>query len=459
MQKESAPIIEAQKVFYRSGITRSIPERKKRLRIFQHTIHTHEKEILKALNEDLGKSDFESYTSEVIFVHKEIRLQLRHVKRWSAPQRVSGSWINFPSSDYLVAEPFGSILIISPWNYPFQLALTPLVGAVAAGNTVVLKPSESAPKTGAIVAKVIKEAFPKEWVTVVEGGAAVAQELLELSWDYIFYTGSTTVGKLVAQVAAKNLIPTTLELGGKSPCIVEDSAPLKSTAKRIVWGKFLNCGQTCIAPDYILVPPHKKEALMTALKKEIIHAFGENPAKSKDYGRIINKIHIERLKENIKNQDVFYGGDFEEEQRYAGPTIVDSPSLNSQLMTEEVFGPILPVLTYKNKEELEQIINGLDKPLALYVFSKNKNFIRYCQNQFNFGGGVVNDTLLHFTNDRLPFGGIGASGMGAYHGSFSFKTFTHLKPIVKKGFWFDFPQRYAPYPKLNIFLKWILKRI
>ena len=323
MQKESAPIIEAQKVFYRSGMTMSITERKKRLRRFKFTIHTHEKAILKALNEDLGKSDFESYTSEVLFVLKEIRLQSRHLKRWSTPQRVSGSWINFPSRDYLVPEPFGSILMISPWNYPFQLALTPLVGAVAAGNTVVLKPSESAPKTGAIVAQIIEEAFPKEWVTVVEGGAAVAQELLELSWDYIFYTGSTTVGKLVAQVAAKNLIPTTLELGGKSPCIVEDSAPLKSTAKRIVWGKFLNCGQTCIAPDYVLVSPHKKEALMTALKKEIIHAFGENPAKSKDYGRIINEIHIERLKENLKNQNIFYGGYFEEKQRYAGPTLVD----------------------------------------------------------------------------------------------------------------------------------------
>lgn len=459
MQKESAPIIDAQKVFYRSGRTRSIAERKKRLRRFQRTIHTHEKAILKALNEDLGKSEFESYTSELMFLQKEIRLQLRHLKRWSTPQRVTGSWINFPSRDYLVAEPFGSILIISPWNYPLQLALTPLVGAVAAGNTVVLKPSESAPKTGAIVAQIIEETFPKEWVTVVEGGAAVAQELLEFSWDYIFYTGSTTVGKLVAKAAAKHLTPTTLELGGKSPCIVEDSAPLKSTAKRIVWGKFLNCGQTCIAPDYVLVSPHKKEALMNALKNEIIHAFGENPAKSKDYGRIINEIHIERLKKSLKNQNVFYGGHFEEDQRYAEPTIVDSPSLDSQLMTEEIFGPILPVLTYKNSEELEQIITGLDKPLAFYVFSKNKKFIRYCHNQFAFGGGVVNDTLLHFTNDRLPFGGIGASGMGSYHGSFSFKTFTHLKPIVKKGFWFDLPQRYAPYPKLNVSLKWLLKRI
>ena len=363
----------------------------------------------------------------MLFVLKEIRLQSRHLKRWSTPQRVSGSWINFPSRDYLVSEPFGSILMISPWNYPFQLALTPLVGAVAAGNTVVLKPSESAPKTGAIVAQIIEEAFPKEWVTVVEGGPAVAQELLEFSWDYIFYTGSTTVGKLIAQVAAKNLTPTTLELGGKSPCIVEDSAPLKSTAKRIVWGKFLNCGQTCIAPDYVLVSPHKKEALMTALKKEIIHAFGENPAKSKDYGRIINEIHIRRLKENLKNQNVFYGGYFEEKQRYAEPTIVDSPSLDSQLMTEEIFGPIASVIKVKNYDEALNIANDTEFGLSAGIVTNSLKHATHFKRHSQSGIAQVNLPTAG-VDYHVPFGGTKSSSYGAREqGQYAKEFYTTVK--------------------------------
>jgi len=459
LQTAIAPIKEAQSAFFQAGHTRSLQERKKYLKAFDRSIKANESQIFEALTADLGKTAFESFTSEVMLVQKEIRMQLKHLKRWAAPQRVPGSWVNFPSRDYLLPEPYGQVLMISPWNYPFQLALTPLVGAVAAGNTVVLKPSELAPKTSTIVNHIISESFPKEWVTVLEGGVAEAQALLAQAWDYIFYTGSTHVGKIIAQAAAQNLTPTTLELGGKSPCIVHESAPLQTTAKRIVWGKFLNCGQTCIAPDYVLVPPQQKQALLAALQTEIRKAFGQEAANSKDYGRIINESHLNRLQGYLKNQKVVYGGQTETSTRFMEPTLVDSPALDSPIMKEEIFGPILPVLTYANRTELEQIIFGLDKPLAFYVFSKNNKFIRYCETRFSFGGGVVNDTLLHFTNDNLPFGGVGASGMGAYHGAFSFSTFTHVKPIVKKGFWFDLPQRYAPYPKLSNLLKWLLKKI
>jgi len=459
LQTNLAPIKEAQQAFFRANKTQNLAVRKATLKAFGRAIAVYEKEIFEALHGDLGKSPFESYTSEIMLVQKEIRTQIKHLKRWASPQRVPGSWANFPSKDYLLPEPFGNVLMISPWNYPFQLALTPLVGAVAAGNTVVLKPSEAAPKTNAVIQKIITKVFPKEWVTVVEGDAQVAQGLLQLSWDYIFYTGSTRVGKIVAHAAAVHLTPTTLELGGKSPCIVDDSAPLQATAKRIVWGKFLNCGQTCIAPDYVLVPPQRKEALLKALQKEIEKAFGSNAATSKDYGKIIHPQHLKKLEDQLQGQKVVFGGKTNVQQLFMEPTLVDNPPLDSTLMTEEIFGPILPVVPYENKQVLENIILGIDKPLAFYVFSKNRKFVRYCLQRFSFGGGVVNDTLLHFTNDKLPFGGVGASGMGAYHGAFSFETFTHLKPVVKKGFWFDIPQRYAPYPKLNATLKWLLKKL
>ena len=459
MQTNFAPIKEEQASFFHAGHTRAINARKEKLNAFCRAIAVHEKEIFEALQGDLGKSPFESFTSEIMLVQKEIQTQIKHLRQWASPQRVPGSWANFPSRDYLLPEPFGNVLMISPWNYPFQLALTPLVGAVAAGNTVVLKPSEAAPKTNAVIQKIITKVFPKEWVTVVEGDAQVAHGLLQLPWDYIFYTGSTRVGKIVAQAAAVHLTPTTLELGGKSPCIVDDTAPLHATAKRIVWGKFLNCGQTCIAPDYVLVPPYKKEALISALQKEIEKAFGSDAATSKDYGKIIHAQHLKKLNDQLKGETVVYGGRSDAEQLFMEPTLVDSPTLDSSLMTEEIFGPILPIVPYENKQTLENIIFGIDKPLAFYVFSKNKKFVRYCLQRFSFGGGVVNDTLLHFTNDKLPFGGVGASGMGAYHGAFSFETFTHLKPVVKKGFWFDIPQRYAPYPKLNATLKWLLKKL
>lgn len=459
MQSNVAPIRDEHSAFFHAGHSRAIKARKDKLNAFGRAITAYEQDIFEALKGDLGKTPFESFTSEVMLVQKEIRTQIKHLKQWAAPQRVPGSWVNFPSRDFLLPEPFGNVLMISPWNYPFQLALTPLVGAVAAGNTVVLKPSEAAPKTSAVIQKIISKVFPKEWVAVLEGDAKVAQDLLQLKWDYIFYTGSTHVGKIVAQAAAQHLTPTTLELGGKSPCILDNSAPLKASAKRIVWGKFLNCGQTCIAPDYVLVPAERKEALLEALQSEIVKAFGHDARLSKDYGRIINTFHLDRLQDNLKNQKIVYGGNTEISSGYMEPTLVDSPALDSRLMKEEIFGPILPVLTYADSTELEHIIFGLDKPLAFYIFSQKKKFIRYCLQRFSFGGGVVNDTILHFTNDKLPFGGVGGSGMGAYHGAFSFSTFTHLKPIVKKGFWFDLPQRYAPYPKLSKLLKWLLKKL
>ena len=390
---------------------------------------------------------------------QDLKRTINNINKWAKPKRVFPSLLNFPSSDYLYSEPYGTVLIIAPWNYPYQLALAPLIGAVAAGNTVVLKPSELTPNTSALLTKIIKNVFPPEFVAVVEGGVDTSTKLLDQVWDYIFFTGSVGVGKIVAKAAAPNLTPITLELGGKNPCIIDKTANIELTVKRIVWGKFINAGQTCIAPDYILIDASIKNKFYEVLKDELITIYSKNPEKSSDFARIINKKNFNRLSEMLTNENCIIGGQTNAEDLYISPTIIDEPSLNSKVMEDEIFGPILPVISFKNLNEVHKIINRYPKPLSLYVFSTNTTQAKKLIKEFSFGGGCINDTVVHFANHKLPFGGVGNSGIGAYHGKYTFDTFSHKKAIVKKANWLDIPLRYAPYTgklkKLKSLLKWL----
>lgn len=450
---------EAHYQFFKAHKKQSLKVRIDHLKKLKKVLNEKEQDIFNALDRDLKKPVFESFTSELLMVQKEIDAFIKNLKEWAAPKRVSGSLLNFPSQDFLLSEPYGTVLMISPWNYPFQLTMVPLVGAVGAGNTVVLKPSESAPHTSKVLIDILSAVFPYDWVSVVEGDAQVAQALLKERWDYIFYTGSTQVGKIVAKAAAEHLTPVTLELGGKSPCVVDGTAPLQKTARRIVWGKFLNCGQTCIAPDYVLIKSEHKDALIQALIEEIEKAFGDDAQNSKDYGRIIHEKHFKKLEADLKNQKTIYGGKTVAKELFFGPTLVDQPAMDSSLIQDEIFGPILPILSYDTLEDIDEVLTELKNPLAFYVFSQNKKFINTLIQNYPFGGSVVNDVLVHFTNPKLPFGGIGNSGVGAYHGKYSFDLMSHAKPVVKRSFWFDLPQRYAPYPKSISLLQNILKHI
>lgn len=422
-----------------------------------NTVIIHENEIIQALHDDFKKPAFESVLTETSQVVLELKHVIKNMKKWAKPRRVFPSLLNFPSKDYIYKEPYGKVLIIAPWNYPFQLALYPLISAVAAGNQVVVKPSELTPKTSEIIVKIIHKVFDKNHVEVVEGGIEVSQKLLSERWDYIFFTGSVAVGKIVAKAAAKNLTPVTLELGGKNPCIIDETANLKLAAKRIVWGKFVNAGQTCIAPDYILIQKNMKKHFVNFLKEEITKAYGENPEESPDFARIINAKNWQRLVDLIEPEKVVFGGESNPKDNYISPTLVEETSLDSPIMQEEIFGPILPILTYKKESEIAAVISRFEKPLALYVFSENPGFQKRIIQNYSFGGGCVNDTIIHFANKRLPFGGVGHSGIGAYHGNLSFDTFSHQKSIVKKANWLDLPLRYAPYQDKLATIRKILK--
>lgn len=421
------------------------------------TVQKHESGIIQALYGDFKKPAFEAVATETGYIESELKSTIRNIHKWAKPNWVLPSLLNFPSTDYLYKEPYGKVLIIAPWNYPYQLALAPLIAAVAAGNQVTVKPSELTPNTSAIIAKIIAEAFDKDHVECVEGGMETSKELLAQRWDYIFFTGSVSVGKTVAKAAAENLTPVTLELGGKNPCIIEQSADLKLTAKRIVWGKFLNAGQTCIAPDYLLVHENVKAKLIDFLKTEIANAYGENPEESEDFPRIINEKNWKRQVALLKNENILFGGESNAEDFYLAPTLIDEPKPDSLVMQEEIFGPILPILGYKTEAYLEKIITQYEKPLSLYVFTENMVFAKKIITRFSFGGGCINDTVIHFANKRLPFGGVGHSGIGAYHGKRSFDLFSHQKAIVKKGNWLDIPTRYAPYKGKLTSIKRLLK--
>lgn len=452
-------IVQRQKDYFKTGKTKDVAFRKAMLVRLCSEIKEREKDIAKAMYNDFRKPEFETVMTETGIVRAELRLAIRKIHSWAKSHCIKPALINFPSTGRIFKEPYGTILLIAPWNYPFQLVFSPLIGAIAAGNTVVIKPSEHSIYTSKVVSEIISAVFDPGHVCVIEGEEEVATRLLHERWDYIFFTGSIAVGKIVAKAAAEYLTPVTLELGGKNPCIVDETAVLKMAARRIVWGKFINCGQTCIAPDYLLVHESVKNDFVELVKSEIIRTYGDNIQQSPDYARIINQRNFETLKQCIDGEKVIFGGNSDPAELYFSPTLIESPSPTSYVMKHEIFGPILPIITYKTEEELNTIISAYEKPLALYIFSNHVKFVRRIIAKHAFGGGTINDTLVHFANHHMPFGGVGLSGMGAYHGKHSFDTFTSEKGITTRYNWLDLPIRYAPYrdktKALKLFMKWM----
>ncbi len=440
-----------QKEFFLSGKTKDVSFRRNQLKALYGSLITYEKEVIEAMRKDLGKGEFEAYLTEIAVVKSEIRHAIKNVRYWARAKSLPFNINSFPSKNYLHPQPFGLSLIISPWNYPLNLLLTPLIGAIAAGNCAILKPSEYAPNVSGLVREMVNETFPPEYVNVVEGGIEPTQKLLALKFDNIFYTGSKGVGKIVMKAAAENLTPVTLELGGKSPAVVDETANLKVSARRLVWGKFLNTGQTCLAPDYILAHESIADELTKQLKHHIVKAFGRNPKDSPDYGRIVNQKHHDRLTSLFNSDEVTFGGELDRENRYISPTLIRIKNLDHALMQDEIFGPILPILTYRTETEMDEVLRSFDAPLAFYLFTNNKRKKKEYIRKYPFGGGCINDCVLQFADLNMPFGGIGKSGMGAYHGKYSFDAFSQSKAIVQKPFWLDVPVRYAPYKgKLGI---------
>ncbi|ADY29419.1 aldehyde dehydrogenase [Cellulophaga lytica] len=447
-------ILQKQQTFFKSQQTKNITYRKQALIKLKQEITKREADICDAIYADFKKPRFESMAAETQFVLAELNYVIKHLKKWARPEKVSGALLNFPSSDWLYKEPYGTVLIVAPWNYPFQLAIAPLIGAIAAGNTAVIKPSEITPNTSKIIVEIITAVFSDAYVAVVEGGVEVSKNLLAQKWDYIFFTGSTKVGKIFYKNAAEHLTPITLELGGKNPAIVDTTANIKLAAKRIVWGKFLNAGQTCIATDYILVHKDVKDKLIIALQKSIEDSYGKNIEDSSDYARTVSKNHFNNLNDLLEGQEIIFGGQTNAKDNYMAPTLVNEPSLDSKLMQGEIFGPILPIIAYTTEEDIQKYVLNYGKPLATYVFSTNRKFQQKIITKYSFGGGAINDTVIHITNKKLPFGGVGSSGIGAYHGKTSFDTFTHQKAIIKRANWLEAPLRYPPY---NLPLKLVEK--
>jgi aldehyde dehydrogenase (NAD+) len=438
-------LLQKQRVFFFSGQTHDVAYREKQLRRLQQAVKTHEEELMEAMYKDFRKPAFETYTTEVGFVEQELRLVLKHLHKWSKPRRVRETLLNFPARSYVYSQPFGVTLIIGPWNYPLQLVLNPLIGALAAGNCAIIKPSELTPATSAVIARMINSTFDASHVAAVEGGVPTTQHLLAQRFDYIFFTGSTAVGRIVMKAAAEHLTPVTLELGGKSPAIVAEDADLSLTARRIAWGKFMNAGQTCVAPDYVLVQEQVKDELIEQLRLVISQFYGKVPENSPDFARIINEKHFRRLRAYLQDGSVRVGGQTNAATRYISPTVLDQVTWTQAVMQEEIFGPILPVLTYNTlKEAIEQVNTG-EKPLALYFFSGNREQQEQVLEQAHFGGGCINDTISHLVNPNLPFGGVGESGVGSYHGQSSFDLFSNQKSVVRRGTWLDIPLRYPPY--------------
>lgn len=449
-------LLQSQDRFFASGATSSYEFRAEQLRRLRAAIQRYEAEITQALQADFRKPELETYVSEIAFLYGEIDHTLKHLRSWMKPRRVASPITLHPATSHIYHEPLGRVLIIGAWNYPLNLVLAPLLGAIAAGNCAVIKPSEVAPHTSALVARIVGEVFAREFVAVVEGGPEVSQALLKLRWDYIFFTGGTAVGRIVARAAAEHMTPVTLELGGKSPCIVDEGVDLSVTARRIVWGKFFNGGQTCVAPDYLLVHESVKEELIARMREQITAFFGSDPATSPDFARIINDRHFERLVRLLGEAKAVIGGTHDRESRYIAPTVLDGVELHHRVMQEEIFGPILPVLTWRTLDEAIATVRKIPDPLALYVFSGSRTVQDRLIAEVPFGGGCVNDVVLHFGNPNLPVGGIRGSGTGRYHGKYSFETFSHKKGIVKNTLWLDVKLRYQPYLNKLPLLKRIL---
>lgn len=443
-------ILAKQREFFDTGQTLDPFFRKKQLQLLKRAIKQNEQAINEALRLDLNKAPLEAYTTEVGFILQELGYMINSVLRLAAPKMVLSPLIHFPSSTMVYNEPYGSVLIIAPWNYPLQLAFAPLIGAIAAGNCAVIKTSQYAPNCSKIIAKIISETYDPAYITVVEGEPGASEAILEEKFDYIFFTGSVEVGKSVMAAAAKNLTPVTLELGGKSPCIVTENANIKLAAKRIVWGKFLNSGQTCIAPDYILVSEKIKDELITQLKRFIEKQYTNDPLTYADYPKIVNERHFNRLLRLIEGEKIISGGKSDRDKLKIEPTLLDEPAADSPVMSEEIFGPILPIISFDTIENAAKYIKKRPKPLALYVFSECKDEQKYFVKNVSFGGGTINDTIIHISTSAAGFGGVGDSGMGKYHGKASFETFSHSKTVMKKGNWLDFPYRYHPFSDFNL---------
>lgn len=437
-------IIQTQRDFFQTGKTKDVNFRIEQLTTLKQAIIEHEQSIVEALKADLHKPELETYLTEISVI-KDIDYAIKNIQNWSKPKKAAVSWDFFSYSAKIYPEPLGVVLIIGPWNYPFQLIISPLIGAIAAGNCAIIKPSEIASHTSGVIAKIIAKHFDPTYIAVVEGGVEASQKLLAEKFDHIFFTGGTAVGKIIMAAAAKYLTPVTLELGGKSPCIVDTDINLEHTVRRITWGKFINAGQTCIAPDYLLVNKTIKKDLIDGLEKSLKEFYGDNPVNSPDYARIISQKHFERLVSFLKDGKVVIGGENQPSERYIAPTLIDNVSLEDSVMQEEIFGPILPIIEYTDIAEAIALINSRPKPLALYLFSQDKNLQKRVLQETSSGGVCINDTVMQVGVSSLPFGGVGDSGIGNYHGEASFDTFSHKKSVLQNSFWLDLKWRYAPY--------------
>lgn len=452
-------ILKKQQAFFQSGVTLSVSFRIEMLKKLRGAVRKYETEIGEALKADLGKSDFESFMCETGLVLSEISYMICHTRRFAARHRVWTPLAQFASSSYKKPSPYGNVLIMSPWNYPFLLTIDPLADAIAAGNTAVIKPSAYSPATSALVERIVKECFPPEYVAVITGGRKENAELLNQKFDFVFFTGSQSVGKEVLRHTAEHLTPAVLELGGKSPCIVDSTAELKLAAKRIVFGKYLNCGQTCVAPDYVLCHSSVKDALVREICAQVKKQYGEHPLENPDYGKIINKKHFARICGLIDLEKVVLGGTANPDTLQIVPTVMDNVTWEDAVMQEEIFGPLMPILTFESFEEIYALLAKKHKPLALYLFSEDRQRIGEVTQRCSYGGGCVNDTIIHLATSEMGFGGVGESGMGAYHGKEGFDAFSHTKSIVDKKTWMDLPMRYQPYQRglygklLHLFLR------
>ena len=447
-EQEIKNLVTKQRSYFQTGATLSVEARLKALRKLYAAIYGHQREIHAALQEDLGKSHFESYMCETGMVLDEISCMLKHLRRWAKDETVPTPLAQFHSHSYRMPSPYGAVLIMSPWNYPFMLTLSPLVDALAAGNTAVVKPSAYSPHTSQVIGRILSQCFPAHYVAVVTGGRAENTCLLKEHFDYIFFTGSQAVGREVMGNAAAHLTPVTLELGGKSPCIVDQTANIRLAARRIVFGKYLNCGQTCVAPDYIYCHRSVKDQLVAEIKKQIRKQYGSEPLRNPDYGKIINEKHFNRILGLMELEKIVWGGRADRDSLRIEPTVMDHVRFSDPVMQEEIFGPILPVLTFEHLDEAIQKVNSMAHPLALYMFTSDRRAAKKVMARCGFGGGCVNDTIIHLATTQMGFGGFGESGMGAYHGKTGFDTFTHYKSIVDKKTWLDLPMRYQPYRKV-----------
>ena len=440
-------ILVKQREFFSTGATIPVKFRVEMLRKLYKSVKENEQAINDALKADLGKSDFEGFMCEVGLSLTEISYMIKHTKKFAKRKFVYTPIPQFASTSFKKPSPYGNVLIMSPWNYPFLLTIDPLADAIAAGNTVVIKPSAYSPETSRIVKKIIEDCFPPEYVSVVTGGRKENSELLDQKFDMVFFTGSQAVGKEVLRRCSEHLTPAVLELGGKSPCIVDSTAKIKLAAKRIVFGKYLNCGQTCVAPDYVLCHKDVKAELLKEVKKQIVKQYGENPLKNPDYGKIINEKHFDRINGLIDKDKLVWGGESDRNTLQIAPTVMDNVTFEDKVMQEEIFGPVLPIITYDKFEDLFEVLKGRQKPLALYIFSENRKNIDRILERISFGGGCVNDVVIHLATSEMGFGGVGESGMGAYHGKTGFDAFSHTKSIVDKKTFMDLPMRYQPYDR------------